>query len=553
MWIIRFLNGPNAGQTEVLKKGATLIGRAPNCDIKVLHSNISKEHLQIEIFDDKVILTDAGSRNGSYLNGVQIRSSKAQSGDKVAIHDIFFEIQNLPPEWVAKLQATTSTSSPHPTMTGAVAHESYTDNMHYQAQAGIDHQPLDNQAPELHASAEPNFLQGQPLRLAQTLHAYIERVVLPSLFKLPEMVEFKWVMAAFMAVFILLVTALSTLPLIRILKASIEEESQQHAVTIATTLARINLPALQQGLDSSLSVELATSRPGVKSAYVISNVDGNILSPASQAGTYPQLPHVHAGRKSDRDSVMQVDDSTVVAMVPMRFFNAETGSQAVVAWAVVYYDMASLAVDNNQVISLFVTTLFIALLLGMALFYLLFKLIEYPVRSLNSQLDVALKDGEQTVTVSYKFPALQLLASNVSSALARVSSGTPADNGAPGRVLEHDRGREITNLVELIGFAAMGIKADDLSIAAINQAFESRVGSSMAHLTSSSIHDLSDQALKLSIKDLIERVERSPDEIVSNELEFSGANFQIAAQAIYGSSKIAYFLIVLLPAQEGGG
>src|SRR5882757_5993011 len=100
-----------------------------------------------------------------------------------------------------------------------------------------------------------------------------------------------------MALFILLVTSLSTIPLIRILKASIEEESQQHAMTIATTLARVNIPALAQGLDSGVSVEIATSRPGVSKAYIISAVDGNVVAPSAQAGTYPDLPYVHEGRK----------------------------------------------------------------------------------------------------------------------------------------------------------------------------------------------------------------------------------------------------------------
>lgn len=215
--------------------------------------------------------------------------------------------------------------------------------------------------------------------------------------------------------------------------------------------------------------------------------------------------------------------------------------------------MASLAVDNSQVLSLFVTTLFIALLLGLVLFYFLYKVVEYPIRSLNLQLDTALKEGLETVSVNYQFPAVQLLASNVSSALSRAASGQQPGAGAPARTMEHDRNREISNLVELIGFAAIGVRSDDLSIAAVNQSFESRVGLAAEHLTSSSIHDLGDQALKLSIKDLIERVDRSPDELVTNTIEFSGSAFQIVAQAIYGSSKIAYYLIVLLPSQEGNG
>jgi len=547
---VRFLNGPLAGQTEVLSKASTLIGRAPTCDIKIPNVNISKEHVRIELFADKVIVTDVGSRNGTFINGVQVRSTKAQSGDKVAIHEIFFEIQQVPESWAGQFQQQPSYGAPATHGNLAYQQQSYAapEAMHAHR---VDHNVEADPQRGLQASALQDLIQGKFPKWATLYNEYLERVVLPGLYKLPETFEFKWVLAGFMALFILLVTTLSTLPLIRILRASIEEESQQHAITIASTLARINLPALQQGLDSSVSVEIATSRPGVKKAYILSNVDGNIMAPAAQAGSYPELPYVHEGRKKDRESVAQVDDSTVMAMVPVKFFNSETGSHAVVAWAVVYYDMSSLAVDNSQVLSLFVTTLFIALLLGAILFYLLQKLIEHPLRSLNSQLDLALKEGHETVSVAFQLPALQLLASNVSSALSRSVQGSDSPNASLARVMEHDRSREVINLVELIGFAAMGIRSDDLSIMAVNQAFESRLGTSADHLTSTSIHDLGDQALRLSMKDLIERVDHNPDEIVSNEIEFSGTSFQLVAQAVFGTSKIAYYLIVLLPTQEG--
>ena len=166
----------------------------------------------------------------------------------------------------------------------------------------------------------------------------------------------------------------------------------------------------------------------------------------------------------------------------------------------------------------------------------------------SQQLDAALKEGLETVQVSYKFPAMQLLSSNVSSALSRALNGSQENAGA--RAQEHDRNREIGNLVELIGFAAMGVRAEDLSIAAVNQAFEMRIGSSGAQLTTMKLNDLTDQALKLSVKDLVERLDKDPDNLASNDLEFSGLSFQIVAQAIYGTGKIAYYMIVLLPKGE---
>ncbi len=538
MWILRFLNGPLAGQTVPLNKNPTLVGRAPTCDIKINSGNVSKEHVRLEFFADKLIVTDNGSTNGTFLNGVQVRSSKAKAGDKVAIHDIIFEVQQVPDNWAPQYQAQQRGSQAPPPL-------------QYQGNAALKHDPYAHQAPpppqRQAFTARDQLLKNVP-HWASLAQEYVDRVVMPGLYQLPEIFEFKWVLAGFMAVFILMVTTLSTIPLMRILKSSIEEESQQHALTIATTLARVNIPALAQGLDSAVSVEIATSRPGVSKALVISNLDGNAIAPANQAGTYPDLPYIHEGRKLDKESVKQVNDTTILAMYPVRSFNSETGTQAITAWAVVFYDMSSIAVDNAQVLSLFVTTLFIAMLLGFVLFYFLYKIIEHPIQSLNEQLDSALKDGHETVSVTYLFPAIQLLTSNISSTLSRALNG--GDQAGPTRIMEHDRNREITNLVEVVGFAAVAIRAGDLSIGAVNQAFEARLNVSFAQMTTQTVADLNDQALKLSIMDLIERLNANPDDLATNELDFSGTRSQIVAQAIFGSAKIAYYLVVLLPASE---
>ena len=536
MWIVRFLNGPLAGQIQPLTKASTLIGRANTCDIRIASVNISKEHTRLEIFDDKLIVSDAGSRNGTFVNGVQTRSSKVKSGDKLSAHDIVFEVQNVPEAWAARFAA------------GAGRPAGVAPNPRRQAtQLGLADLNSEPVAPTPTDVIEPSLV-GLPRMQAQ-VGAYMERVVLPGVYRLPQIVDFPVVLAGFMALFILLTTTFSTIPMVRILRSSIEAESQQHAMTIATTLARVNRPFLTGNQETQTSVDVATSRPGVKRAFILSNADGAIIAPAAQAQSIPDIPFVHEARKFNKEAVKQVDDNTVVAMYPIMIFNQDTGAQTVTHWAVVVYDMTSMAVNDGEVMSLFIVTLTFALALGFLLFYFLFKMIEHPIRDMNAQLDRALKDGGETVATSYRFPAMQTLASNVSSALTRaLSVGGPSTGGA----MEHDRNREISNLVELMGFAAMGIRAHDLSVAAVNGALEGRLNMPAADLTSRTLNELSDQALKLSVKDLITRVDQSPDELATNDLEFSGNKFQVVAQGIYGSNKIAYYLVVLLPTEEGG-
>jgi len=544
MWIIRFLNGPLGGQIFQLEQTVTVIGRASSCDIQIASAGISKEHVRIELLGDKVIVSDAGSRNGTFVNGVKIRSSKVSSGDKVGVHDWIFEILKVPHNW--QMAGTRQNQNQgHTYGHGRAPSHGTHGNLAMQQ----DHEQHEYENPN-QAHHQQAVSASQPSNWLQFAQAYVDRVILPGIYRLPEIFEFKWVLAGFMALFVILVTSLSTIPLVRILKVSIEEESQQHALTIATTLARVNRPYLIGGQESATSVDIATARPGVTKAFLISSLDGNIIAPAAQAGSYPDIPFVHEARKLGREAVKQVDDNTVVAMVPVAVFNAEAGSPTITHWAVVLYDMSSLAVDNGQVLSLFITTLFIALIIGLALFFVLYKLIEYPILDINRQLDQALKTSGDTLQTTLLFPPLQALASNVSSALSRAVHGSQDQQHGASRNLEHDRNREISNLVDLMGFAALGVRAQDLTIAAVNGPCESRLGLSAAQLTSMTINEINDQAFKLSVKDLVERVDQNPDEIATNDLDINGISFQIVAQGIFGSQKLAYYLIVILPKGE---
>lgn len=52
--------------------GLVRLGRHPASDVQVLDANVSKEHCLIEQREDHFVLRDAGSMNGTYLNGALV-------------------------------------------------------------------------------------------------------------------------------------------------------------------------------------------------------------------------------------------------------------------------------------------------------------------------------------------------------------------------------------------------------------------------------------------------------------------------------------------------
>jgi signal transduction histidine kinase len=80
---LRIIQGPDAGRDMVLPEGALTVGRL-DCDLTLTDTTCSRRHTQFELRNGACILSDMGSTNGTYLNGVRIsRPVQLQPGDNV--------------------------------------------------------------------------------------------------------------------------------------------------------------------------------------------------------------------------------------------------------------------------------------------------------------------------------------------------------------------------------------------------------------------------------------------------------------------------------------
>jgi predicted component of type VI protein secretion system len=73
---------PGAGR-QVELEGRMTVGRDP-CEITLEDDQVSRRHARIEVRGGSVTLDDLGSRNGTYLNDVQVREpSRLRDGDVI--------------------------------------------------------------------------------------------------------------------------------------------------------------------------------------------------------------------------------------------------------------------------------------------------------------------------------------------------------------------------------------------------------------------------------------------------------------------------------------
>lgn len=575
MWALRILSGPQAGHIIPLKPGKSLLGRAPSCEIKIDSASVSKEHATLLVMDDKLIMTDLNSRNGSYVNGVRVQTQRLGLGDKLSLHDILIDVIKLPdgvslskpivprsgvysappPAWAGNaamnLQyANLYAMRPQPPALGEAAHSSVAPPLdapsglqadaHLTAGIGI------HDGPE--SAVRPQASAASLMDLFNNFRIYIDHVAMPGVYSLVKLMPFRSAIALMVGLYILMVTALVTVPMVSTTKNGIRQESARRAKTIARHLAANNRQALVDKNDLAVSTAMAEREEGVSDALIISSVDGSVIAPTKKRGEFPQKPFVHQARREEEEMEAFIDDSTLAVSVPITLYNPNVGTQSIAAYAIVFYDMGALAMSSSQALSLFIQNLAIALLAGLVFFFFLYKIVEHPLLSLNGQLDDALREGRDDLSSDYRFPVLERLVSNINSALSRIGRD-PSQNRSFSAGLNRDT--EAENIIRMLPLAALAVSAIDERIICSNSSFDNLVGGGV-NLQGRHLSDIPDPALQENLKELLPRMRHSVAEIAQSEIPFYGTGYEIRGQAVMGSSEPVYFLITLNPMEIEG-
>lgn len=88
------LQGQNfdAESHNIASQGEVRIGRESDNDIVLLRGAVSRYHASMQWLDDKLILTDNGSVNGSFVNGQRVEKAQLQEGDSLRFDAVEFRV-----------------------------------------------------------------------------------------------------------------------------------------------------------------------------------------------------------------------------------------------------------------------------------------------------------------------------------------------------------------------------------------------------------------------------------------------------------------------------
>jgi pSer/pThr/pTyr-binding forkhead associated (FHA) protein len=554
MWSVRVLSGQQSGQIFDLKLGKNVFGRGGVSDFKVQSLGISKEHCEVHVYKDKMMIVDLKSSNGTFVNGVKIQNSLVRVGDKISLFDIIMDliptpdlrpknnsksVQNALVPTEPKVQRVSPPAAPWPQQM-APQTQSYPQNGNLAYQMNTQtFNPTNLQAvPQETPKAQPSF--------SEKVETFIENDLMPAIYKLGIIFSFKQVLMSFIIIFIFGVTLLSMFPLVTIIKESNMIEATKRARSVARAMAKVNEQALLSGQLTNLTVSEALKEEGIKEAFIIQHSDGAIVAPSEKAGRETTNSFILQARKESRATVGTPGVGLLGASHPIGVYDPSTGEPTVKYHAIVIYDVSSLSLDQERMLSLFMQTLCMASILGLMLYFLFARFIDYPIRSLNEQIDKALIEKSDRTEIAFDYPAFQKLVSNVNTLLNRVWSGDGnQSNSGP----QQNKDIELSNLVEIISHPAMVVDANN-RVVALNSNFEQLAQTTKDVLINQSYQCLNDTALVQNIEALMIRSKQSPYEKHADKIPFSQFECHIYCQAFLNSvSEPEFFIFTLLQAE----
>lgn len=99
MQVVLQVTNDDANIKQVVLRSDTLIGRSPECQLKIASKLVSRRHCQILIKGAQVSIRDCGSGNGTFVNGKQIPKDKTipiLAGTVVMVGPLKFIVQFSP-------------------------------------------------------------------------------------------------------------------------------------------------------------------------------------------------------------------------------------------------------------------------------------------------------------------------------------------------------------------------------------------------------------------------------------------------------------------------
>lgn len=547
MYKLTVVAGPSRGQSFAVQEGETSIGRQAGNAVVLTSAKVSKRHCVLVVSSGQVVLSDQGSSNGTFVNGVLAKSKPLSPGDRISVGEYVLELSRRPEAGTRSVPAIAGMGNvlqfPVPARPGMGG-----------GFPGMPSAPLGtpgvgadsiNGGGGVAANQPPKDLKGK-------INWVFEHHIMPIFYSLNLKHEWRVICVGAMAVFAVGNLAVSVYPLIEQNRAALIREMGKRASFIARQIAERNAAALAARAETKTEIGSSIENADGVRVALLTDLDSRILAPGTKLNQYLTSGAEAAlavkakklfveGRETG--IVAECDESTICAVEPVRIVSQQAGRNITVGMAVVSIDSSLATPDFGEMGMTYSETFILTGLLGALILLILYRLTLKPLKQLNEDMDQVLKGDLSQVTHEFKFEELNPLWDLISSALQRVPKSSAGLGGALGG--GGPTAEELAGPFRMLGETAtfpMLVCDGDKRVIYMNSMFEDVSGIRMDNSVGQEISVVArDQSFAQFVNDLLDRAIPGT-EGVSEDNDFSGVSYKCRASCVGSGTGKCYVL-----------
>ena len=92
---VYFMDGAQQGQIVKLYAGRNSLGTSEECNLVLEGESISAKHASVRYEDERYLLRDLDSRDGTFVNGKEIASYELEENDVIGVGDAKLKFKKL--------------------------------------------------------------------------------------------------------------------------------------------------------------------------------------------------------------------------------------------------------------------------------------------------------------------------------------------------------------------------------------------------------------------------------------------------------------------------
>lgn len=345
----------------ILHEGNALIGRAPECDIQLNSSVVSKKQALLTLVSGKVSLEDLESKNGTFVNGMKIRKKEIKPGDRISFQDVVLELA------LAK---------------------------------------------ERRVAAPPPLQQPTPPTRLQALKTAFE----PTLQMIMQHVEWKYVTLILFFAFIL-TNFLITIPsLLDHAQVKLQTEAIKRGEFIVKRIGTENQKhlSLKEGLliadNFNLTTALAQQEERILTLNIIDPKTKRILAPAERLDLPLDNREVFLrGSEVKKLSFEKMNDREVLISYPVYLYSPVEDRDVVGAVVQATFNIEGIGISSQEYSQLLLKFLLFSLLVGIGFYFLFHTLTSLAFKKILSEIETASQKGYRHIDLKTKFEELNTI------------------------------------------------------------------------------------------------------------------------------------------------